>query len=287
MHHLRVIAADVTCENDKISDLSFDKFNKLYFEKFNTRLDPNWLGWFVGFAEGDGYLGINENTPVFVLTQKESKILYEIRDILNFGYVKEFDKFSRFIVRDQSSVFLLFHLFNGNLHIKHKIGQLVEWSKLFNNKLRKTATVIPTGYVEVITEPVKLSFNNSWFSGFVDAEGCFNVYVSKNNKGISLRFIVDQQEGLLVFEELKNILGTGSIYARKNNNYRFAATKLDKLALVIEYFNVYILRTKKQLAFEKWKIVYYCVLNKEHKSSEGMNKLKELSLLINKDNDQV
>lgn len=287
LHHLRVIAADVTCENDKISDLSFDKFNKLYFEKFNTRLDPNWLGWFVGFAEGDGYLGINENTPVFVLTQKESKILYEIRDILNFGYVKEFDKFSRFIVRDQSSVFLLFHLFNGNLHIKHKIGQLVEWSKLFNNKLRKTATVIPTGYVEVITEPVKLSFNNSWFSGFVDAEGCFNVYVSKNNKGISLRFIVDQQEGLLVFEELKNILGTGSIYARKNNNYRFAATKLDKLALVIEYFNIYILRTKKQLAFEKWKIVYYCVLNKEHKSSEGMNKLKELSLLINKDNDQV
>lgn len=124
------------------------------------------------------------------------------------GYVKEFDKLSRFIVRDQSSVFLLFHLFNGNLHIKHKIGQLVAWSKLFNVKLKKTATA-----VEVITEPVKLSFNNSWFSGFVDAEGCFNVYVSKTNKGISLRFIVDQQEGLPVFDKLKNILGTGSIYA--------------------------------------------------------------------------
>lgn len=279
-YHLRVTAADITCKGDNISDLSFDKFNKLYFEKFNTRLDPNWLGWFVGFAEGDGYIGINENRPVFVLTQKESKILYEIRDILKFGYVKEFDKFSRFIVRDQSSVLLLFHLLNGNLHIKHKIGQLVEWSKLFNDKLKKTATA-----VEVITEPVKLSFNNSWFSGFVDAEGCFNVYVSKNNKGISLRFIVDQQEGLSIFDELKIILGTGSIYARKNNNYRFATTKLDTLALVIEYFNVYILRTKKQLAFEKWKVVYYCVLNKEHKYPEGMKKLKELSLLINKDND--
>ena len=155
-------------------------------------------------------------------------------------------------------------------------------SKKFNDKLKKIATAM-----EVITEPVKLSFNNSWFSGFVDAEGCFNVYVSKNNKGISLRFIVDQQEGLPIFDELKNILGTGSIYARKNNNYRFATTKLDKLALVIEYFNVYILRTKKQLAFKKWKVVYYYVLNKEHKSSEGMKKLKELSLLINKDNDQV
>jgi hypothetical protein len=61
-----------------------------------------------------------------VLTQKESKILYEVRDTLNFGYVKEFDNFSRFIVRDKLSILLLFHLFNGNLHIKHKINQLVE-----------------------------------------------------------------------------------------------------------------------------------------------------------------
>jgi hypothetical protein len=63
---------------------------------------------------------------VFVLTQKESKILYEIKDILKFGYVKEFDDFSRFIVRDQSSILLLFHIFNGNLHLKSKVDQLVE-----------------------------------------------------------------------------------------------------------------------------------------------------------------
>ena len=275
---MRGTATNALIENDNVSDLSFDEFNKLYFEKFNTTLDPNWLGWFVGFSEGDGWIGINENIPVFVLTQKESKILYEIRDILNFGYVKDFGKFSRFIVRDRSNVFLLFQLFNGNLHIKHKIGQLEEWAKLFKNQNKYN-------HLEVITEPVKLSLNNSWLSGFVDAEGCFNVYVYKNIKSLSLRFIVDQQEGLSIFNELKFILGTGSIYARKNNNYRFAVTKLEKLALFVEYFNVYILRTKKQLAFEKWKVVYYCVLNKEHKSPEGMKKLKELSLLINKDND--
>jgi len=63
---------------------------------------------------------------VFVLTQKESKILYEIKDILKFGYVKEFEDFSRFIVRDQSSILLLFHLFNGNIHLKNKNEQLVE-----------------------------------------------------------------------------------------------------------------------------------------------------------------
>jgi hypothetical protein len=84
---------------------------------------------------------MNEGIPVFVLTQKESKIRsppfitlfesddgggYEIRDILKFGYVKEFDGFCRYIVREQSSVFLLFHLFNGNLHLIPRIEQLKE-----------------------------------------------------------------------------------------------------------------------------------------------------------------
>ena len=73
--------------------LSFDKFNTLYKDKYNTTLDPHWLGWLVGFTEGDGYLGVNEGRPVFVLTQKESKILCEIMDTLKFGYVKEFDGF--------------------------------------------------------------------------------------------------------------------------------------------------------------------------------------------------
>lgn len=274
-------AAD-KASNENISDLSFVEFNKLYSKKYNTTVDPNWLGWFIGFAEGDGYLGINDKIPTFVLTQKESKILYEVRDTLKFGYVKEFDNFSRFIVRDQTSINLLFHLFNGNLHLKHKINQLEEWSVLLNSKNNNKDKLL------VVTEPVKLSFNNSWFSGFTDAEGCFNVYISKDSKGISLRFIVDQQYGLSLFNQLKDILDSvacASIYVRKNNNYRFAITNLNKLALVVEYFNVYVLRSKKQFAFEKWKVVYNCVLNKEHKTSKGMENLKELSKLINKDND--
>ena len=45
-----------------------------------------------------------------------------------------------------------------------------------------------------------------------------------------------------------------------------------------------MLRSKKQFAFEKWKVIYNCVLNKEHKTVNGMANLKELSILINKDN---
>lgn len=259
--------------------LSFNKFNTLYKNKYNTTLDPDWLGWFVGFAEGDGYLGVNENISVFVLTQKESKILYEIKDILKFGYVKEFDGYSRYIVREQSCVLLLFHLFNGNLHLTPKIEQLVVWEKLWNSK--------DNNYLDsqAITSPVQFSLNNSWFSGFTDAEGCFNVYVAKNNKDVSLRFVVDQKEGLILFNRLKDITTYGSIYSRKNNNFRYAVTNLTSLGILISYFNQFTLRTKKHLAFVKWVNIYRCVMNKEHKSSEGIEKIKILGKLINKDND--
>lgn len=200
-------------------------------------------------------------------------------NILKFGHVKEFDGFSRYIVREQSNVYLLFHLFNGNLHLTPRIEQLKEWSRQWNSKVNNKDNQLKT-----ITKPIKLSLNNSWFSGFVDAEGCFNVYVAKNNK-VVIRFIVDQKEGLLLFNDLKNMLSYGSIYNRKNNNFRYAVSNLNSLSIIINYFNQFKLRTKKQLAFDKWIVIYNCVLNKEHKSPEGIEKIKVLSKLINKDND--
>jgi len=111
---------------------------------------------------------------------------------------------------DKSSVLLLFHLFNVIFTLNIKIDQLVEWSALFNGAKVKIKITL----LKVITEPVKLTFNNSWLC-FVDMKVVANVYISKNNRGISLRFIVDQQYGLSAFSQLKTILGSSSIYALK------------------------------------------------------------------------
>jgi len=126
--------------------------------------------------------------------------------------------------------------------------------------------------LKVLTSPIKLSLNNSWFSRFVDAECFFNVYVAKNNRNVSLRFIVDQREGLSLFNDLKNILSYGSIYKRKNSNYSYAVTNLNSLSIIINYFNQFLIRIKKQRAFDKWIVIYNCVLNQEHKSPQGIEK---------------
>jgi len=61
---------------------------------------------------------------IFVLTQKDSKILYEICNVFGFGVVKEFKGFSRYIVSNNPHCFLLYLLFNGNLVIDYRITQL-------------------------------------------------------------------------------------------------------------------------------------------------------------------
>nr|QCW06897.1 hypothetical protein [Drechslerella brochopaga] len=260
-------------------NLSFDVFNELYHKKYNSKIDPNWLGWFVGFSEGDGYLGKKGDSGLtFVITQKELKILFEIKNTLKFGSVVEFEGFSRYIVQGKEEILLLYHIFNGNLHLLHRIDQLSVWGDWLNKKYINNS-------LNLITEPVKLSLDNSWFSGFIDAEGCFNVYIAKNANSVTLRFIVDQKDSLLLFQSLKMLLGSGSIYSRKNNNVRYTASKLMSLNIIINYLNKFALKSKKYFAFEKWSVIYNKKVNDEHKTTEGFLEIKRLSVLINKDND--
>jgi hypothetical protein len=82
------------------------------------------LVWFIGFTEGDGAILSYGTQLTFVLTQKDSKILEEIRNAFGFGVVKSFGGFSRYIVSKGTYCFLLYLIFNGNLFIKSKIIQL-------------------------------------------------------------------------------------------------------------------------------------------------------------------
>lgn len=171
------------------------------------------------------------------------------------------------------------NLFNGNLHLGPRIDQLVKWGNRWNVKF-------PENLINIITTPVQFSFNSGWLSGFMDAEGCFNIYIPKNSVfTILTRFILDQKDGELLFKELRSILGSGSIYSRKNNNIRYAASNLTSLGLIINYLRRFGLKTKKHMAYLKWIEIYYIVLRKEHKNPERFAEIKVLSGEINKDND--
>lgn len=67
---------------------------------------------------------VHKERLTFVITQKDSKVLYEIYNVLGFGVVKEFKGFSRYIVSNNPHCFILYLLLNGNLVINHRIDQL-------------------------------------------------------------------------------------------------------------------------------------------------------------------
>jgi hypothetical protein len=74
-----------------------------------------------------------------VVTQKDSQVLYHIRERLGFGLVKEFNGFSRYIVKNNSDIYLMILLLNGNLVLNKRILQLKRMIDVFNSKDFKKA----------------------------------------------------------------------------------------------------------------------------------------------------
>ena len=99
------------------TSFNFSAFRQYYNTLFGNdaqHLSNNWLTWFIGFVEGDGAIQTYANgTRVrFVLTQKESAILYYTQKKLGIGTVKHFPQgksrnkndFYRFIVDNPSHI---------------------------------------------------------------------------------------------------------------------------------------------------------------------------------------
>lgn len=80
-----------TLETIRDISFNFDNYKYLCYKNNYNIISEDWLIWFIGFSEGDGSWSRYKNEYVrFVLTQKEDKILYHIKDVLGFGEVKQF-----------------------------------------------------------------------------------------------------------------------------------------------------------------------------------------------------
>ncbi|BEJ18297.1 LAGLIDADG homing endonuclease (mitochondrion) [Cutaneotrichosporon spelunceum] len=271
-------------ETTRNTSFNLKNFHNHYIRNYKFILpDNNWLIWFIGFVEGDGAILCKNGRPHFVLTQKEGAILYHIKEVLGFGHVKFYltssGGYYRYIVSDVRSIKTLSLLFNGNLVLEHRINQLKKWYEIFSlNSEFISLAVLPT-------------LNDTWLSGFTDAEGCFNVNITSRRNTvsgyrISLRFLLDQKNGEMILEHIKILFNFGKVSLRGGTNevYRFTIDSFKGLINVRDYFLMYPLRTKKAISFAKWNEVYTMRLNKEHLDQKGLNKIKIISKEINKNN---
>jgi LAGLIDADG endonuclease len=274
--------AKSSSETIRETSFNFSFFSKQYIEQIGDKVpNKNWLIWFIGFSEGDGAILTYNGRTRFVLTQKDSAILYHIQKVLGFGTVRQFDNFSRFIVDTKQDILLLFYLFNGNLVLAHRKSQLGQWLQVLNNNLQ----------LIIINKLIVPSLLDPWLSGFTDAESCFNVNIEKRTNTITgfrviLRFLIEQKNAESLLLHIRSLFGFDQVILRGKTNavYRYHVNSFKGLISVKNYFLTFPLKSKKGESFNKWNKVYNMVLNKEHLILVGLDKIRILAKTINKDN---
>jgi len=264
-------------ETTRETSFNFDLYREIS-GKNSDEISDTWLTWFIGFSEGDAaFLTGKDKRLVFVLTQKEIAILNHVHATLGIGRVRTYGNFSRYRIDDKKGIRHLVALFNGNLVLDKRKVQVRKWLDTLN--------------IEQQDNDVLPILNNSWLSGFIDAEGCFNVTLFKRKAmalgyQVKLRFMIDQKDSLdnmLFIKDQLNLFLTvrklkkGSI----GTMHRIESNSFVKVPLIIEYINRFRLKTKKQESFDKWVTVYELVQNKAHLTEEGLNEIRKLSKEVN------
>nr|YP_010710811.1 hypothetical protein P2Z26_mgp05 [Gonatophragmium mori]WCZ71175.1 hypothetical protein [Gonatophragmium mori] len=121
---------------------------------------------------------------------------------------------------------------------------------------------------------------NPWFIvGFVDAEGCFNINITKSNSNligyqVQARFIIELnvKDKYVLYKIQQFFQGIGSITITKNVA-RYSIFSLKDINKIITFFNEYPLQGSKYIDFTCWKECVYLMLNKQHLTSQGLKKI--------------
>ena len=190
-----------------------------------------------------------------------------------------------FYVSSKENFSKLIHIFNGNLSTNYKKEPCKAWLNTYNEQYNMN--------IIFKNQLVKPSLDSSWISGFIDAEGCFygrvkSCSTSKLRKAPHLTFQVSQKE-FDIIKTLRDIfLNTDTLdlknvrYYKSWDGWTFHCSSFTKLKVVRNYLYRYELKTKKSLSFTKWCKIHDMILNKEHFTVEGLNKIDLLTKDINK-----
>ena len=277
------------------NNFNFYLFRISYYTFFRKEFiyDDEWLTWFIGFTEGDGAILSYGSNLTFILTQKDPKILHEIRKAFGFGFVKNYGGICKYIVNNNIYCFLLYLIFNGNLVIKSKIIQLNNWyislSKLKNLNLIIKFGILSVPSISVIIK--ELSLSNSWISGFTDAKGCFSAYKyqGKNKwEYCRCRFILDQKDEKDLLLQIKDLFCLGKVHLRNKfkSVYRLEINMnkplINNLNLFLNYFENYPLKSRKRHDFQLWYNILDIIMHKKHKTVEGFETIVKLKNEMNK-----
>lgn len=265
--------------------------NRTYSVQQNKNyISQSFWDWFIGFIEGDGCFSKDGVACSLVITQAEPQILYKIKKQLQAGSVCHLKQNEgivwKYTLKANEQIKKVIEKLNGKIVLKKRKEQFSDWLEHWNKHHgQKYGT-----FVFVNLEP-QISLSNAWFSGFADAEACFNIQITKNpyyNTGyrVRFRFMIDQKNSKEIWPMLDHLFGKEVITSRSeaaslskafmSDNTRWTLTHLEKLQLVVQYFQKYPRKTRKRFLFFKWRKAHSLCVQKNHLSIEGLQKIQKI-----------
>ena len=142
-----------------------------------------------------------------------------------------------------------------------------------------------------------------WVTGFTNGDGSFHLNIKKSDSylshRVSLRFSINLNirdaevlKGLVTyFKNLNKPLNETKVQedqhvSKSNNTVSLAITKTSELIeVIIPFFEKYSLQGLKSLDFADFKKVAMMINAKEHLTNEGLNRILEIKLNMNKHRD--
>lgn len=212
-----------------------------------------------GFIQGDGSFVIRKSKIEYILYISQSiddiQILYKIKKFIGYGYIRiqEKEKMAHYCLQTKIGLIKTLLALDGNF-IGLKLENYLKFLSYFNiNFVKLTDNFI--------------NFNNSWLSGFIDADGSFYASFTKNKNmqsgfQLQLRFAITQKF-LDVLKKIGSLFNKRILYNKKGFYYFILSDKLN-LNLLIDYIKVFPLYTKKNLSFVRWLKLYRLYEKKEH-----------------------
>ena len=101
---------------------------------------------------------------------------------------------------------------------------------------------------------------------------------------VNLRFLLDQKNSLYLLTLIRDLFGYGEVIVRSKEMYRYYCDTFVGLSSLHSYFSTFPLKSKKAVSYANWLKVYQMVINKEHLTTQGLEKVRVLKKTININN---
>ena len=122
--------------------------------------------------------------------------------------------------------------------------------------------------------------NEHWITGFVDGEGCFHVGINQNHK-LKLGFqvlpefrLTQHKRDKKLLESIKEYFNFGVVRKNSQKILEWRVRGYTDLVKLVDFFNIYPLRTKKKTDFDKFSKILTLIPNLDIKNLEIIRKIK-------------